>query len=81
MSQDISQEQRDHYKRAVARAKAVLKRGDRVRVSTCGGAATYTFWEWDEFHPDFFLSKSGIDELHPYNITRLGGRPFTFRDR
>lgn len=80
MSQDVSDAQRAHYKRSVERAKAVLKQGDKVRVGTCEGRSTYTFWTWDEHHPDFFISKSGIDELHPYNITRVNGAPTSFRD-
>ena len=80
MSQDVTDEQRAHYRRSVERAKAVLQQGDRVRVRTCGdGHATYTFEAWDGGN-GFFVSKSGIDELHPNNLTRLNGQPISFRD-
>jgi len=75
-------EQRAHYNRAVMRAGPVLKQGDRVRVRTCGdGHATYTFDRWDKIMPGFFISKSGIDELHPYNITSVNGVETSFRDQ
>lgn len=76
----ISPEQRAHYARSVARARAVLKRGDRVRLSICGGGqATYTFEAWDGPH-GAFVSRSGITDLHPYNIVRLNRLPISFRD-
>ncbi|USN14863.1 hypothetical protein PAPPERLAPAPP_04940 [Brevundimonas phage vB_BpoS-Papperlapapp] len=76
----------DHYGRAAERAKPVLKRGDKVYMIAHGadgnGFATYTFDHWDEHSPggDFFVSKSGIDELHPFNIARLNGATISFRD-
>lgn len=76
----------DHYARAAERAKPVLKRGDKVYMISHGadgnGRATYVFERWDERSPggNFFISKSGIGELHPFNIERLNGAPVSFRD-
>lgn len=75
-------EQRAHYNRAVMRAGAVLKQGDRVRMHAHGSdrPVTYTFDHWDKVHPGFFVSISGVEELHPYNIISVNGEPTCFRD-
>ncbi|USN15426.1 hypothetical protein KIKIMORA_02800 [Brevundimonas phage vB_BpoS-Kikimora] len=74
----VTEEQRAHYGRSVTRAKALLRRGDKVRLTICGGGeATYVFDCWDG---EWMISKSGIDELHPYNVVRLNGKPLSFRD-
>lgn len=76
----------DHYKRASERAKPVLNPGDKVYMISHGadgnGRATYVFDRWDDQSPggDFFVSRSGIDELHPFNIERINGAPVNFRD-
>lgn len=73
-------EQRSHYRRTVDRAKAALKPGDRVRLLICGGGeATYTFECWDG-DGGCFQSRSGISDLHPYNVVRVNGEPTSFRD-
>lgn len=73
-----------HYRAAAARARPVLRRGDRVRMIAHGSdrAVTYTFEAWDETSPSgqFFISRSGVDELHPFNITAVNGQPMTFRN-
>lgn len=75
-----------HYQRSADRAKAVLKQGDKVRMIGHGaggsGRVSYLFDHWDEHSPsgEYFVSKSGIDELHPYNIERVNGVPVSFRD-
>lgn len=61
---------------AITAAKRVLKRGDRIRVSRCGGiTATYTFECWDG---NWIVSKSGIDDLAASSISKLNGQPITF---
>ena len=81
MSQGVTDEQREHYARSVARAKAVLKPGDRVRLRICGGGqATYIFDHWGEGAGGWFVSRSGTDDLHPYNVTRVNGVATSFRD-
>lgn len=72
----ITEEQREEGKRAVGNAKAILKPGDRIRVSRCGGIrATYTFDHWDG---NWIVSKSGIDDLHALSVDRLNGEPCCF---
>ena len=54
----------------------MLRKGDRIRVSRCGGiVVTYTFEEWDGV---WIRSKSGIDDLHPLNILKVNGIPVCF---
>ena len=63
---------------AVEAAKKVLRKGDRIRVSRCGGiVATYTFDGWDGI---WIRSKSGIDDLHPASISKVNGKPMCFYD-
>ncbi|UTC28316.1 hypothetical protein GURKE_02850 [Brevundimonas phage vB_BpoS-Gurke] len=74
----VTEEQKAHYARSVTRAKALLRRGDKVRLTICGGGqATYVFADWDG---EWMVSKSGVNELHPYNVVRLNGKPLSFRD-
>jgi len=61
---------------AVAKAKQVLKPGDRIRCSRCGGiVATYTFDGWDG---NWIVSKSGINDISPTHISKLNGQPISF---
>jgi hypothetical protein len=62
----------DRNKRAVRRAKAVLKPGDRLQVAGCGGrCVTVTMIGWSQYFPDFIASKTlDSDELHPINVRR-----------
>lgn len=68
------------FSRSVDRARKVLKSGDRVRVDKT--TVTFAHWGWLE-QPDatcdYFAGRS-VDELHPYNITAVNGRPVSFRD-
>lgn len=72
------------YRNAAARAKEVLKKGDRVGMIAHGSdrIVTYTFAGWDRTSPgeDFFVSQTGLEELHPFNIVRLNGRAVSFRN-
>ncbi|HEY0149890.1 MAG TPA: hypothetical protein VGB70_12915 [Allosphingosinicella sp.] len=74
----VSEAQAAENRRAVERAKAVLKPGDRIRVTRCLGLKrTFTFDGWDG---QWAVSRSGISDLHPASIDRLNGVPTTFRD-
>jgi hypothetical protein len=69
-----------HYARAVARAKQVLHRGDKVRLITHGGGqATYRMTGWGGPDENWIVSAS-TDELHPYNVVRVNGARVSFRD-
>lgn len=74
----VSEKRRAEAYRARDRAKALLKPGDRIRVSRCGGLLrTYTFSHWDGF---WAVSVSGISDLSPTSIDRLNGAPVSFMD-
>jgi len=60
----------------VENAKKVLKPGDRIRVTRCGGiVATYTFSHFEGY---WIVSKSGIDDLSPASVFKLNGKPVNF---
>lgn len=69
-------------KRAVRRAKAILKPGDRLYVGTCGNrGVTVTMVGWSTNFPDFIASKSlDGDELHPINVRKVNGIAVSFDD-
>lgn len=59
---------------AVHNAKGVLKPGDRILVSRCGGfKATYTFNSWDG---NWIVSKSGINDISAGAIEKINGQAF-----
>lgn len=62
---------------AIENARQVLKRGDRITVTRCPGTKrTLTFDRWDGC---FLVSKSGIYDCHPMNISKLNGQPIDFK--
>ena len=62
--------------KSVSAAKKVLKPGDRIRVSRCGGIeSTYTFECWCG---NWIVSKSGIDDLSASSISKVNGINTTF---
>ena len=61
---------------AVLNAKAVLKKGDRLRVSKCPG--TKRMITFSHFDGIWIVSKSGIDDYHPINVDLLNGNPINF---
>jgi len=69
-------------KRAVRRAKAILKPGDRLYIATCGNrGVTVTMTGWSASFPDFIASKTlEDDELHPINVRKVNGVPVSFDD-
>lgn len=77
MSEIISvEEKRALFKKGTDKAKLVLKEGDRIRVTRCGGIKrTYTF---SHFDGSWIVSKSGIDDLAASCIDVLNGKPVDF---
>lgn len=71
--------------RATERARALLKPGDRIRCTGCGGkVATYKFIAWDRSRvtdePNSWIISASRDDLHASHIIRLNGQPHSFRD-
>ena len=61
----------------VTRAKKVLQKGDRIRVTKCPGTKrTITFDSWDG---NWIVSKSGINDYAATSIDRLNGEPINFK--
>lgn len=83
---DFSDAGRAAFQRCADRAKKVLKPGDRVLVGGCGGSrSTVTFraWTngWGEPDPDSnSFSSISVDDLSPWNITKVNGVATSFRD-
>lgn len=68
---------REASKRATERARAVLKPGDRLRVTKCGGGqATVTFQRWEG---DSIVTPARND-VHASHIVKLNGKPISFQD-
>lgn len=58
-------------------ARQVLKRGDRITVTKCPGTKrTITFDHWDGC---WIVSKSGISDCHPVNVSKLNGQPIDLK--
>lgn len=79
----VSQERSAEITRAVERAKAVLRVGDRILIGTCGNSrgSTITMTGWSADFPGFLTSKTlDGDELHPINIRKVNGVPTDFSD-
>jgi len=75
---NLTPEQLDEIRRATARAKAVLKPGDRICTRRCGGGLhTYTFAGWDG---DWITTKGGTDDISARNIVKLNGEAVRFGD-
>jgi hypothetical protein len=71
-----TENQKNRSADSVAKAKAFLKKGDRVRVTKCPGTPrTITFDRWDG---PWMVSKSGIDDYHPSNVTKVNGKHKSF---
>ena len=65
------------HRKATELAKKVLKPGDKIRCSRCGGTrATYTFSHWDG---NWAVSSFGIDDIAVMSIDRLNGQPISFQ--
>jgi len=62
----------------VEKAKLILKKGDRIRVTKCPGTKrTITFDHWDG---NWIVSKSGIDDYHPINVDVVNGEKISFKN-
>lgn len=59
------------------KAKSILKKGDKIRVTKCPGTKrTITFDHWDGW---WIVSKSGIDDYSFLTIDKLNGDDFSFK--
>lgn len=86
----LTEEEREvyaaHIRRAAERARATLKPGDRIRVTRCGGASpTFTFVGWAPLlagdGPSRWMeSAGGSDDLSPFSVLAVNGKPTSFRD-
>jgi hypothetical protein len=66
----------EKFWRTVEAAKAVLKPGDRIRVTQCPGTKRWiTFAGWDGH---WMISKSGKSYYAASTIDRLNGEPVSF---
>ncbi|MBO9380293.1 hypothetical protein GG804_26360 [Sphingomonas histidinilytica] len=73
----MSEERIAAGKRATERARAVLKPGDRLLVTKCGGGkGTVTFQGWDK---DWIVTPSRND-VHASHILKVNGKPASFLD-
>lgn len=72
-----AREERQRQGRIAAQnAQAILKPGDRLRVTKCPCTKRWiTFAAWSG---QWIVSKSGIDDFHPINVDRLNGEPVNF---
>lgn len=63
--------------RAVERAKAVLKEGDRIRATRCGGGSpTFTFVGWE----GRWITSRTRDDISPMCVIAVNGVPTSFDD-
>lgn len=76
MSPEEKQRQREISMAAEARAKAVIKPGDRIGCTKCPGTKrVFTFAGWDG---DSMVSKSGIYDYSPEFVYSVNGAPVDF---
>lgn len=69
-------ERQKKWLEAVSKAKQVLKKGDRIRLTKCPGTKrTITFDSWDG---NWIVSKSGINDYSVMSIDMLNSKPYTF---
>ncbi|WP_374650287.1 hypothetical protein [Rhizorhabdus sp.] len=77
MNEQELAERRAESKRAVERARAVLKVGDRLAVSRCGGRVInvkMTGWDGD------WICSAKHNDLAAICVEKLNGQPVSFRD-
>ena len=73
----MTPEQIAHSKRATARARAVLKPGDRLSVTLCAdGRGTVTMRGWD----GDWITSATRNDIHAMHIIKVNGCWMTFRD-
>lgn len=74
----MSEEQIARGKRATARARKVLKPGDRIHYRHCGDVRAHAkFVGWDG---DWVCSRTRND-IHAMHIFKLNGQPINFDDK
>ena len=70
-------ERRAHSLRAIERAKAVVKVGDRLDFHKCGGRSRGRFVGWDG---NWMCTASGCDDVSALNVFKLNGQWISFAD-
>lgn len=74
----VSEARRAATSRATARAKAVLKPGDRLYCGGCGGTRfTVTMTGWDGEH---WITSKTKNDIHASHIIKVNGVPTSFWD-
>jgi len=74
----VCDKRQSELRRAEERARAVLKPGDIICVTVCMGLKRrYVFDGWDG---RWLVSRSGINDIHAFNVYKLNGKPISFRD-
>ncbi len=72
-----TEEQRQAAKRATDRARGILKPGDQLYFTRCGGLrsrAIMTGWDGD------WICSKNLSDIHAHHILRVNGKPVSFRD-
>ena len=73
----LTAQQKADYNKAVLIAKNYLKPGDKVGCTKCAGVkSVFTFIEFDGC---WMVSKSGINDFHPYNVYSVNGVKVDFK--
>lgn len=73
----LTGEEREKMLRIIARAKTILKTGDRVGCTKCPGTKrVFTFDCWDG---NWMVSKSGINDYSPCSIYSINGVAVDFK--
>lgn len=71
----MTPEQIEQARRATARAKKVIKPGDRISRTMCGGRkGTFVFTHWEN---DWMCGKS-VTDCHAQNVYRVNGKLVSF---
>lgn len=73
----MTEERKAQGLRAEAAAKKILKKGDKLTITNCPGTKRWIiFNRWDGC---WIVAKSGRDDYHPVNISKINGKPISFK--
>lgn len=76
LTDEQKKQNHQRFLRAVATAKKILKRGDRIRATKCPGTKRWFIFErWDG---NWIVSKSGIDDIAACCIDRVNSKIVDF---
>lgn len=79
MNKGISDERRQQIHEATERARAVLKPGDRRRITRCGGiVSTVTFVGFADPPYHRWICSKTLEDIAAVNIIKLNGKPVDF---